>query len=553
MEAEEQQRMSALERYMTSLAAINPSWGDQDKPEASDSFSERLQLEYCPTKRPEVLRSSGSLFSSPEEQDERRPREVVEIHSSPGFGRYLVASRNIAAGEVVFREAPLVVAPKAGSGASCLACLRSLQGSEWAGCQQCGAPLCGRGCGGDGHSQEECRLLVPLGLKGQPQNTVLIKQLSVLLTPIRTILLMKKAPPVKEVIAALQSHAEERRRLPIGRFVDEHVAKVLRARLGLPVDSDIVQHLCGIFDTNAFEISDGDIRGRALLPGGALMNHSCSPNTQHWYRNGVMTVRAVVDIPEGAPVTNTYTNSLWGTRARAAHLSTSKLFTCECERCLDPTELGSHLSSVLCRGCGGGLMLPPADCRADWECPACGKSVPAGAIETLLRAGGAALGRLPIGDAAAVAAALAHLRRLLGDAHYIVVELKYALVQARMATALEALTEDDLLNVLDLTSDLLRLADLLEPGLSRFRGILLLERCRAAVELLQRRGVADCDTTAAASAGGTQLNSSQSVYSVQNVEDVSRQLEECAFILHYDSRHDDVIEVKQRITSLISF
>ncbi|XP_063594494.1 SET domain-containing protein SmydA-8-like [Penaeus indicus] len=550
MEAEEQQRVAALERYMTSLAAINPSWSDLDKPEASDSFSERLQLEYCPTKRPEVLRSSGSIFSSPEEQDERRPREVVEIHSSPGFGRYLVASRNIAAGEVVFREAPLVVAPKAGSGASCLSCLRSLQGSEWVGCDQCGAPLCGQDCGGDGHSQEECRLLVPLGLKDQPQNTVLIKQLSVLLTPIRTILLMKEVPAAREVIAALQSHAEERRTLPIGRFVDEHVAKVLRTRLSLPVASDIVQHLCGIFDTNAFEFSDGDIRGRALLPGGALMNHSCTPNTQHWYRNGVMTVRAVVDIPEGAPVTNTYTNTLWGTRARGAHLSTSKLFTCRCERCLDPTELGSHISSVLCRGCSDGLLPPPSDCRADWECQACGKIVSASAIETLLRAGGVALGRLPIGDAAAVAAALSQFRRVLGNAHYIVVELKYALIQALMATPLEGLTEDDLLKVLDLTSDLLRLADLLEPGLSRFRGILLLERCRAGVQLLQRRGVANCDTTPALTTGGNQLNSSHSVHTVQTVEDLSRQLEECAFILHYDARHDDVIEVKQQIKSL---
>ncbi|XP_047500185.1 SET domain-containing protein SmydA-8-like [Penaeus chinensis] len=363
MESEEQQRVAALERYMASLAAINPSWSDLDK------------------LKPRTV-----------SQDERRPREVVEIHSSPGFGRYLVASRNIAAGEVVFREAPLVVAPKAGSGASCLSCLRPLQDREW---------------------------------------------LSVLLTPIRTILLMKKVPAVREVIAALQSHAEERRRLPIGRFVEEHVAKVLRTRLSLSVDSDIVQHLCGIFDTNAFEFSDGDIRGRALLPGGALMNHSCTPNTQHWYRNGVMTVRAVVDIPEGAPVTNTYTNTLWGTRARGAHLSTSKLFTCRCERCLDPTELGSHISSVLCRGCSDGLLLPPSDCRADWECQACGKSVSASAIETLLRAGGVALGRLPIGDAAAVAAALSHLRRVLGNTHYIVVELKYALVQALMATPLE--------------------------------------------------------------------------------------------------------------------
>lgn len=43
-----------------------------------------------------------------------------------------------------------------------------------------------------------------------------------------------------------------------------------------------------------------------------------------------------------------YTNALWGTRERRAHLLSSKYFECQCNRCSDATELGTNLSTVIC-------------------------------------------------------------------------------------------------------------------------------------------------------------------------------------------------------------
>lgn len=45
----------------------------------------------------------------------------------------------------------------------------------------------------------------------------------------------------------------------------------------------------------------------------------------------------------------TYTSS--GTAERQEHLRAGKFFTCRCARCLDPSELGTHFSSIRCRRC----------------------------------------------------------------------------------------------------------------------------------------------------------------------------------------------------------
>ena len=67
-----------------------------------------------------------------------------------------------------------------------------------------------------------------------------------------------------------------------------------------------------------------------------------------------------------------YTHALWATRPRREHLRTTKYFECHCQRCIDPTELGSHLGTLKCL-CGSGLVLPndPLDTEADWSCTVC--------------------------------------------------------------------------------------------------------------------------------------------------------------------------------------
>lgn len=68
-------------------------------------------------------------------------------------------------------------------------------------------------------------------------------------------------------------------------------------------------------------------------------------------------MRTTVNVKQGEQLFTTYTYILSGTQARQELLSKSKFFSCKCERCFDPTELGTNFSSILCRKCDGGVIV----------------------------------------------------------------------------------------------------------------------------------------------------------------------------------------------------
>lgn len=64
-----------------------------------------------------------------------------------------------------------------------------------------------------------------------------------------------------------------------------------------------------------------------------------------------MHIRATTEISKGSQLYSCYTYTLNGTMDRQQHLMEGKYFRCHCERCLDPTELDTHFSSMKCREC----------------------------------------------------------------------------------------------------------------------------------------------------------------------------------------------------------
>lgn len=67
-----------------------------------------------------------------------------KICQSDLLGKYLVASRNLKEGEVIFSEAPLVVGPVFMTTPVCLHCYTPVDGSFK--CRKSGWPLCGPTC-----------------------------------------------------------------------------------------------------------------------------------------------------------------------------------------------------------------------------------------------------------------------------------------------------------------------------------------------------------------------------------------------------------------------
>ncbi|KAK3874168.1 hypothetical protein Pcinc_020877 [Petrolisthes cinctipes] len=594
------QRVSALEQYLASLAPLNPSWRhhkhthqhhhrhqqQHQQHHHKDSFSGRLQQEYSSSRRPEIQRSVDASNEEPLDVD---CCASVALQVSLEYGRYLVATRDILAGEELFREVPLVLAPRPVPIPACLACLRGL-GQDWRGCEECGAPLCWPRCPGTLHGVEECQSLSSLSLNlGDSQDLNKLKLLNEILTPMRTLLVLSTEPSLRGVVASMQSNVGQRRRLKVGQETVQRMAQTLQE------DLDVVAHILGVFDTNAFVMGGqgGGVggSGRALLPLSALMNHNCTPNTQHWFQHGAIIVRAVCDIPRGSEITTSYAPTLWGTSARAAHLTASKLFRCRCERCRDPTELGSHLSSLACRSCKGGLLVPPHAPGEPWACNQCEGTVGVGAAEALVRGAGAIVrggGGGAEGDVTNLTTTVGHLTRVLGPTHYVTREANYALLLALLASPLTDMSEGDLLRAVGVARDLLGVADLVDPGLSRFRGVLLLELTRACAELLRRQHIADhviantmtadvaCDTHQLPSSSSHTIRQIQPVkkrkttpennyceedngvctdlslngYCLDTIEKLLDAADESEVILQFDSRLSDVWALKELLHQL---
>lgn len=71
-----------------------------------------------------------------------------------------------------------------------------------------------------------------------------------------------------------------------------------------------------------------------------------------------MQSRSTIPIKKCEQHYTTYTYTLNGTAERQKHLRAGKYFICRCERCLDPTELGTHFSSLKCDECESGNIIP---------------------------------------------------------------------------------------------------------------------------------------------------------------------------------------------------
>lgn len=69
-------------------------------------------------------------------------------------------------------------------------------------------------------------------------------------------------------------------------------------------------------------------------------------------------VRSSVPIAKGDMLCTTYTYTLSGTRIRQEHLKEGKYFVCHCKRCIDPSELGTNFSTIICQKCDNGNILP---------------------------------------------------------------------------------------------------------------------------------------------------------------------------------------------------
>ena len=150
----------------------------------------------------------------------------------------------------------------------------------------------------------------------------------------------------------------------------KNVVDFLLQTCNLNFTKEDIMWAIGVLKTNS--IMFGDEKARALFPMFSLINHSCAANAKHtiYIKNKRIAVQAQTNIEAGDEILINYTAFIIGTSFRRRKLMKNWYFQCSCERCRDPTELGSHLSSLVCPKCDQGIMtqLEPLKENSPWKC-----------------------------------------------------------------------------------------------------------------------------------------------------------------------------------------
>lgn len=324
---------------------------------------------------------------------------AFKIEYSDTLGRHMIATRDIKQGEMILKEKPAVIGPKVACTTVCLSCGKYLDPNEYQDnfdyykCSKCNWPMCGPACENAEVHKPECKAMTDRKYKCDIKyiGSNKVQAAYCVISPLRVLLMRYSNPLQFENIMNLESHLEDRINTPLYMVLKANLVTFVVQVLELPFDEETILKVASIFDTNSFDVRspDGTKRLRAIYLTASMIDHSCKPNTKHVYLgdNFHLAMIATVPITKGELITATYCQSLWGTLDRRKILMTNKFFACDCNRCKDPTELGTNLGNIYCSVCNNafrqtsqwrGAMLhstDPLDENAPWKCEKCEHSI----------------------------------------------------------------------------------------------------------------------------------------------------------------------------------
>lgn len=248
------------------------------------------------------------------------------------------------------------------------------------------------------------------------------------------------------------------------------------------ISEETIHKICGFIDVNSLETSNQTNEISAFYPTAVLLEHNCVPNTYHFFGDDIeqykITVKAACPIKKGEHITTMYTHALWGTQARREHLKETKYFACKCERCKDPTELGSNLSSLRCLGselgaCNGyQLPIDPLDDKGDWACNKCQVKLSTEQVATLVNQIGEEVDMVQANKPTVkeLEGLLDKMLTFLHPNHYHVYSVKHSLLQLygyQQGYLTNQLSDDLLRKKATMCKELLDITQRIDPGNAR--------------------------------------------------------------------------------------
>uniref|UniRef100_A0A182W8A1 MYND-type domain-containing protein n=1 Tax=Anopheles minimus TaxID=112268 RepID=A0A182W8A1_9DIPT len=455
-----------------------------------------------------------------------------ELARNDEIGRHCLANKAILKDTVLFTETPLVIGPKwnldeyeqRSTIVPCVGCFADCNLGLFY-CELCRWPACKPDCPGlinrSLHSLE-CGILRfghPPKPGDDPETFFDYYRYDALLV-LKCLAMQICNPSSFDQIINLESHYDARKNTRYYADTDERIVSYLFRNFLDPLQSlerkedKVVLKVCdrktlhmisGILEVNAMVIplSNGrEICG--LYPLGCMLEHNCMPNSFYTFdcsKGMKLTFKAGRDIQKGEHLTTTYTHSLWGTQLRREHLKTNKYFVCKCERCTDPTELGTFLSSLRCMGvesepCGGfQLPINPLSDTSDWKCNQCPVQVTHDQVNFIMSKIGEEVDYV-MGRKSSIKEfedLIYKLENFLHPNHFHLQTLKHSLIQMYghfPGHRLNELSDAVLVSKLQMCRDMMSIIDVLDPDsfrLTLYAGVVLLEQQAALVELSKRQ------------------------------------------------------------------
>lgn len=438
-------------------------------------------------------------------------KPMFYVKSSEAIGRYMVAKNDIKKGKIIIRENPLVVGPCVGGRIQCLGCYKNLENDEQKyRCIGCGWPMCSPKCPQVdtvyGHTRIECSVLKECLSKNffKWDDLEEMRTNYHSIVPLRCLILKSTDPSAFQILMDMESHNEIRKNIPAVWLMNQStvVDTILRKWKLTEYTEEEIHTLCGILEVNAFEIGHQGINVRGLYPTAFLMSHDCVPNTNH-SDDGIdftLTVRASVDIPENYPITLSYAYTLENTIRRREHLLENKFFECYCRRCSDPTELNTFVSALLCPKCKTGCVLPndPLNFDSSWSCYnttkeniSCpGYTISSKSVRLLIDRINQEYMIIDCNDVISLEFFLKKYRNVLHPNHYICLAIKLSLSQLYGKIdnyLIYQLSDQQLSRKIELCKEIMQVFNIIEPGLTKLRGVTLYELHAPLMVLLTRQ------------------------------------------------------------------
>ncbi|XP_055840243.1 SET domain-containing protein SmydA-8 [Episyrphus balteatus] len=413
--------------------------------------------------------------------------EHCKVLKNDTLGRYVTTTRKIFPGEVLLSEGPTLIMPNC-SEKRCTNCLRLTSKV----CRKCKIFLLCGSC--LSHHEFECNFFEKLTCIHPNDIAANMNSYGTL-----KCLLLNENPNTKHVFEqfySLESHQEKRRGSKIWSENSKTVVKPIISSGIIPffgqtknIDEELIQHICGAIDVNSFEIRAPDNGSmRAIYLKASLLAHQCVANTCISIDDSYqMKIYANCEIEKGDMLTYCYTNPLLSTEERRYSLMIGKYFFCNCARCVDPTELGSHMSSLVCNACPDkGFILHK---EKNWSCQKCGFTMTAENVDGILSRSKEEI-LLAKDDIRKYENLIEKFYKVFHPNHYLIIDLKQNVAALLRTFLMNPICRPGKL-VLErkttLCEDILTVLRIIQPGISRLKAIALYEMFTSYAELNRLR------------------------------------------------------------------